>query len=136
VFDDGSGLSEVSLTWPGGPITSVQNVSGVLAEGKEKTPWPGLEVSLRSAVSSGGVTKTLPDSSGHFAFKGVPAGFYALHIDDLQPNTGYLSKVEGDIPIRVTADAPNASLPLWGLVAGSCGLSAYTDANSIIIFGP
>jgi len=135
VYDDGSGVSEVSLTWPGGPITAVQNVSGVLGAGKEKDPWPGLEVSLKSALP-GNIAKALTDASGHFTFNGIPSGFYVMHVSDPRPSTGYLSKLEGDIAIQVSADAANRELPLWGLAMGSCGLSAYKDANSMIIFSP
>jgi hypothetical protein len=136
VYDDGSGISEVSLTWPGGPITVVQSVSGIFGAGEEKSPWPGLEISLKS-VSPGSIAKGVTDSSGHFAFQGISSGFYALHVSDPRPNTGgYLSKLEGDIPIEVRADAPSRELPLWGLVLSSCGLAAYKDKHSMIIFSP
>jgi hypothetical protein len=136
VYDDSpSGVSEVSLTWPGGPITAIQSVSGVFGAGKEKDPRPGLEVSLKNA-SSGNIAKVMTDASGHFMFREVSPGFYALHVSDPRPSVGSLSKLEGDIAIQVTPDATNGELPRWGLVMSSCGLSAYKDANSMIIFSP
>jgi hypothetical protein len=135
VYDDGSGVSEISLTWPGGPITGVQSVSGVFGSGREKEPWPGLEVSLKN-TSSGNIAKAVTDASGRFTFRRIPSGFYALHVSDPRPKEGYLPKLEGDIAIQVSADAANSELPRWGLVMGSCGLSAYKDANSMIIFSP
>jgi hypothetical protein len=114
VYDDGSGVSEVPLTWPGGPVTVVRSVSGTFAGGKHKFPWPGLEISLPNA-SSASIAKGVTDSSGHFVFQGIPSGFYALQVSDPGPNTGgYLSQLEGDIPIEVRADAPNRELPLFG----------------------
>ena len=135
VYDDGPGASEVSLTWPGGPITAVQNVSGEFGAGKEKDPWPGLEVFLRNS-SSGNIAKVVTDSSGHFTLHGIPPGFYALHVSDPRPNVGRLLKLDGNIAIQVSPDATDHELPRWGLVMGSCGLSAYKDANSMIIFSP
>jgi hypothetical protein len=135
VYDDDSGVSEVSLTWPGGPITAVQSLSGVLGSGKEHDPWPGLEVSLKN-TSSGNIAKAVTDASGHFTFRGIPSGFYALHVSDPRLSAGYLSKLEGDLAIQVSPDAANRELPRWGLVMSSCGLSAYKDEHSMIIFGP
>ncbi len=136
VYDDGSGASEVSLTWPGGPITAVQRVSGIIGAGENKFPWPGLEISLMNA-SSGSIAKAVTDSSGHFAFEGIPSGYYALHLSDPRPKTGgYLPKFEGNIPIEVRADAHNGELPLWGFAMSSCGLIAYTREDSMIVFGP
>jgi hypothetical protein len=135
VYDDGpSVVSEVSLTWPGGPITAVQSVSGVLGAGKEKDPWPGLEVSLKDH-SSGKIAQVVTDASGHFTLRDVSPGFYLLHVVDPRRSVGYLSKLEGDIALRVSPDATNRELPRWGLVMGSCGLSAYKDAT-MIIFSP
>jgi hypothetical protein len=136
VYDDGSGSSEVSLTWPGGPITQVQSISGVLGSGKGKDPWPGLELALRSASPAESIAKTTTDSSGHFAFRDTPPGFYALHVRDQHASGGYLSKLEGDIVIQVSSEAANRELPLWGLIMSSCGLTAYKDEHSMIIFGP
>jgi hypothetical protein len=136
VYDDGpSRASEVSLTWPGGPIAAVQSVSGVFGAGKEKDPWPGLEVSLKNA-SPGNIAQVVTDASGHFTFREVSQGFYALHVSDPRPSVGYPSRLEGNIAIQVSLDASNLELPRWGLVMGSCGLSAYRDANSMIIFSP
>ena len=135
VYDDGSGASEVSLTWPGGPITVVQNISGVLGAGKEKDPWPGLEVLLKNA-SSGNIAQVVTDPSGQFTFRGVSPGFYVLHVRDPRPSVEPLSNLEGDIAIQVTPDATDRELPRWGLEMSSCGLSAYKDANSMIIFSP
>lgn len=135
VYDDGSGVSEVSLIWPGGPITAVRGVSGILGAGDSKFPWPGLEISLMNATS-GSIANAVTDSSGHFAFERIPSGFYALHVKDPRPQVGgYLSKLEGNIPIEVRTDASNVELPRWGLVMSSCGLSAYKDEHSMIIFG-
>jgi len=114
----------------------VRSVSGTFRAGKDKFPWPGLEISLKNA-SSGSIAKAVTDSRGHFAFPGIGSGFYALDVSDPGPNTGgYLSKLEGDIAIEVRADAPNRELPFWGLVMTSCGLAAYQDGHSMIIFGP
>ena len=46
VYDDGSGAPEISLTWPGGPVTAIQNVAGVLGEGRSRVPWVGARVTL------------------------------------------------------------------------------------------
>lgn len=136
VYDDGSGVSEVSLKWPGGPVTAVRSVSGTFGAGESGFPWPGLEISLINA-SSGSVASAVTDSSGHFAFEKIPSGFYALHVKDPRPPSGgYLSKLEGNIPIEVRADASNVELPRWGLVMSSCGISAYKDEHTMIIFGP
>ena len=135
VYDDGSGASEVSLTWPGGPITVVQNISGVLGAGREKDPWPGLEVLLKNATS-GNIAQVVTDASGHFVFRGVSPGFYVLHVRDPRPSAGPLSKLEGDIAIQVSPDAKDSELPRWGLEMSDCGLCAYKDAKSMIFFSP
>jgi hypothetical protein len=134
VYDDGSGASEVSLTWPGGPITVIQNVSGVLGEGSSRVPWVGAQVSLRGAASDLGEKET--DTNGRFAFEGVAPGFYALHVKARVSYPARLPQLEGDIPIQVSKSATNYELPTWGFVASSCGLSAHKDAHSMIIFSP
>jgi hypothetical protein len=136
VYDDSSGGSEVSLTWPGGPITQVQNVSGILGEGSSRVPWVGTLVALRGR--NGEVGNTVTDSHGRFNFGGIAPGFYALHVKDgdAAATPGPIPQLEGDVPIEVRKDATNFELPLWGFVASSCGLSAYTGANSMILFEP
>jgi hypothetical protein len=136
VYDDGSGSSEIGLTWPGGPITEIQNVSGVLALGKGKGPWIGVEVALKDSVPNKSVGGVETDSQGRFKIPGVPPGFYALHVRAKIPNPARLPQLEGDIPIQVSDSAVNYELPTWGFVAGSCGLAAYKDADSMIIFSP
>jgi len=134
VYDDGSGASEISLTWPGGPITQIRNVSGVLGEGSNRVPWVGAQVSLRGASSDLGEKET--DTNGRFAFEGVTPGFFALHVKAKVPYPVRLTQLEGDIPIQVSNSAPNYELPTWGFVASSCGLAAYKDPQSMIIFSP
>jgi hypothetical protein len=136
VYDDGSGASEISLTWPGGPITQIRRVSGVLGEGNSRAPWVGARVALRS--TNGEVGEEITDSRGRFEFGGVEPGFYALHVKDADavPSSALVSQLEGDVAIEVRRDATNLELPLWGFVASSCGLSAYVDARSMILFGP
>ncbi len=132
VYDDGSGASEISLTWPGGPITQIQNVSGVLGEGSSRVPWVGARVALRSP--NGEVGKEVTDSRGRFEFGGIAPGFYALHIAEFQTNADTPFRVEGDIPIQVSRDAVNYELPTWGFVMSDCGLMAYGNSHSMIIF--
>jgi hypothetical protein len=136
VYDDGSGASEISLTWPGGPITEVQNVAGVLRLGNGKDPWAGAEIVLKGAESEKSIAEAESDSQGRFKFPGVPPGFYALQVRAKIPNQPRLPQLEGNIPIQVSVDAANRELPSWGFVASSCGLAAYTDAQSMIIFSP
>jgi hypothetical protein len=133
-FDDGSGTSEIVLTWPGGPVTEIQRVSGVLGEGRGRVPWVGAEIVLKS--SKGDVGKEVTDSQGRFEFRGIAPGFYALHISEPHASQDSPYRVEGDVPIRVNEDAPNHELPTWGFVMSDCGLAAYKDASSMIIFGP
>jgi hypothetical protein len=52
------------------------------------------------------------------------------------PNPAHLPQLEGDIPIQVSKVATNYELPTWGFVASSCGLAAYKDPGSMIIFSP
>jgi hypothetical protein len=136
IYEDGSGTSEVGLTWPGGPITPIQNVSGILGEGSSKVPWVGALVELKGPT--GKVGKKVTDSHGRFDFDGIAPGFYALHVKDPGAATGpaRVPQLEGDVAIEVRKDAANVELPLWGFVASSCGLSAYTLSNSMIIFEP
>jgi hypothetical protein len=136
VYDDGSGASEVSLTWPGGPITPIQNVSGVLGEGSSKVPWVGALVALKGP--DGEIENKVTDSQGRFDFGRIPPGFYALHIKDpgAAPAPNRIPQPEGDVAVEVRKDATNVELPLWGFVATDCGLAAYTDANSMIMFSP
>jgi hypothetical protein len=138
VYDDGSGASEISLTWPGGPITQIQNASGKLGVGPEKAPWVGAEVVLKNAGSDKSIRASTTDAEGRFSFNDVPPGFYTLHLKDpnAMPAPTRIPQLEGDVAIEVRKDAPNAELPSWGFVAGSCGLSAYTSAHSMIIFTP
>jgi hypothetical protein len=136
VYDDGSGASEISLTWPGGPITEVQNVSGVLGLDKGKYPWPDAEIVLKGPASEDGIGQTKSDSQGRFKIPGIPPGFYALHVKAKIPNPARLPQLEGDIPIQVSKAAANYELPTWGFVASSCGLAAYKDSGSMIIFSP
>jgi hypothetical protein len=136
VYDDGSGASEISLTWPGGPITEVQNVSGFLGLDKGRYPWPDAEIALKGPASDESVGQTESDSQGRFKFPGIPPGFYALHVKARVPNPARLPQLEGDIPIQVSVRATNYELPTWGFVASSCGLAAYKDPGSMIIFSP
>jgi hypothetical protein len=136
VYDDGSGASEISLTWPGGPITEVQNVSGVLGLGRGKDAWTDAQITLKGPQSDESIGQTESDPHGRFAFPGVSPGFYALHVKAKVPNPARLPQLEGDIAIHVSTGAANYELPTWGFVAGSCGLSAYKDAQSMIIFSP
>ena len=136
VYDDGSGTSEVGLTWPGGPITQIQIVSGILGEGTGRVPWVDARVALMSP--NGEVGKEVTDSRGRFGFAAIAPGFYALHVRDanVTANSGSVPELEGDVAIEVRKDALNIELPLWGFVASSCGLAAYVDPHSMIIFGP
>ena len=136
VYEDGSGTSEVSLTWPGGPVTQIQNVLGILGEGSGRVPWVGAFVALRGP--SGEVGEKVTDSNGRFEFDDISSGFYALHVKDSDAisSPSPIPRLEGDVAIEVRKDATNVELPLWGFVGSSCGLSAYTGANSMIIFGP
>jgi hypothetical protein len=136
VYDDGSGASEISLTWPGGPITEVQNVSGVLGLDRGKYPWADAEIALKGPTSEEVIGQTESDSQGRFRFPGIPPGFYALHVKAKVPNPARLPQLEGDIPIQVSKGATNYELPTWGFVASSCGLAAYKDPGSMIIFSP
>jgi hypothetical protein len=136
VYDDGSGASEISLTWPGGPITEIQNVSGVLALGKGKDPWADAEIALIDAVSGKSIGEVESDSQGRFKFPGIQPGFYALHVKAKVPYPARLPQLEGDIPIQLSDSATNYELPTWGFVPSSCGLAAYKDAQSMIIFSP
>ena len=136
VYDGGYGASEISLTWPGGPITEIQNVSGVLALGKGKDPWADAEVALKDAVSEKSIGEVEADSQGRFKFPGIQPGFYALHVKAKIPYPARLPQLEGDIPIQVSNSAANYELPTWGYTASSCGLSAYKDTQSMIIFSP
>ncbi len=136
VYDDGSGASEISLTWPGGPITEVQNVSGVPGLDKGKYPWADAEIALKGPASEDSIGQTESDSQGRFKFPVIPPGFYALHVRAEVPNPAHLPQLEGDIPIQVSKVATNYELPTWGFVASSCGLAAYKDPGSMIIFSP
>ena len=136
VYDDGSGASEISLTWPGGPITEVQNVSGVLGLGKGKDPWAGAEIALKDPISEKNIAEGESDAQGRFRFPSVPPGFYALHVRAKIANPARLPQLEGDVPIQVSKSAENYELPTLGFVASSCGLAAYKDAQSMIIFSP
>jgi hypothetical protein len=136
IYDDGSGASEIDLTWPGGPITEIQNVSGVLALGKGKDPWADADVALKDAVSEKSIGEVESDSQGRFKFPGIQPGFYALHVKAKVPYPARLPQLEGDIPIQVSNSATNYELPTWGFVASSCGLAAYKDSLSMIIFSP
>jgi hypothetical protein len=136
VYDDGSGASQISLTWPGGPITEIQHVSGVLGLDKGKYPWADAEIALEGPASEDSIGQTESDSQGRFKFGGIPPGFYALHVKAKVPNPVRLPQLEGNIAIRVSDNATNYELPTWGYVASSCGLSAYKDAQSMIIFSP
>lgn len=135
VYDDGSGVSELSLTWPGGPITKVQNASGKLGLGAGRVPWVGAKVELKGTANKN-LGESTTDVDGRFSFPGVPPGFYALRVRNTVPNPDPLPQLEGDIPIEIRKDAPNVELPSWGFAAGSCGLSAYTGQDSMIIFAP
>ncbi len=136
VYDDGSGASEIGLTWPGGPITEIQNVSGVLGLGRDRVPWVGAEITLRGSASEESIAGAESDSQGRFKFPGIQPGFYALHVRAKDPNPPRLPQLQGDIPVQVSNSAANYELPTWGYVASSCGLSAYKDAQSMIIFSP
>jgi hypothetical protein len=102
-YDDGSGASEISLTWSGGPITQIQNVSGVLGEGRGRVPWVGARVALSSP--NGEVGNEVTDSRGRLEFGAIAPGFYALHIAEAQTNADTPFRVEGDVPIQVSRGA-------------------------------
>ena len=98
VYDDGSGVSGVSLAGPGGPITQIQNVSGILGEGSSSVPWVGALVELRGP--SGEDEKKYTDSHGRFEFGEVAPGFYALHVKDPNAETpARFPQLEGDVAI-------------------------------------
>jgi len=115
VYDDGSGASEISLTWPGGPITEIQNVSGVFGLGKDKDLWVGAEITLKDSASKKHIAEGESDSQGRFKFPSVPPGFYAWHVRAKIPNPGRLPQLEGDVAIRVSSSAENFELPTLGL---------------------
>lgn len=136
LYNDGSGLSELSLVWPGGPLTRIRSASGKLGLASRSVPWVGAHVELRDATSDKSIRESVTDAEGRFSFLRVPPGFYALHIRDAAINDDPVPQLEGNVPIEIRNDAPNDELPLWGFVASDCGLAAHTGENSVMIFAP
>ncbi len=128
-----SSKSSITLAWPGTSFLKLQTVAGALEVGKEYAPLAGAKVEVTDALSllSLGITST--DERGTFGIKGVTAGFYVLHIQQ-PPDCDHGCNIKGHILIEIDANASSIRLPRYGLFMGSCGLGAYKEDGSMVLF--
>lgn len=129
--NDESGASEITLTWPMGPILTVQSVTGHLLAGKERFPFPGMNVWLTDTVSGKEIGRTSTDQQGAFMFQVASPGLYVLHIE---PRMCAGICIQGRILIDVDPKAKNREFPRYGLTMTSCGLAGYKDDGSMVEF--
>jgi len=132
--DDSSGGTEVTLTWPAGPIATLQSIAGPLLAGNMRAPLVGADVQLTDTVSGKELGRTTTDAKGMFAFQVQPSGLYVLHIADRQKCDRYLCNIKGNILVEVDPKAGDAGFPRYGLIKSSCGLSAFKDDGTMVIF--
>jgi hypothetical protein len=131
---DGSGSTEITLAWPEGPISKVENLAGNLLVGGQRAALADARVWLTDTVSGKEIGRISTDEKGRFAFQNLVPGLYVLHIEEPRECSRYLCKIRGKILVEVDAKAKGAQFPGYGLFMSSCGLSAYTDDGSMLLF--
>jgi len=131
---DGSGSTVITLTWPEGPISKVENLAGNLLVGRQRSALAGAHVWLTDTVSGKELERISTDEKGRFAFQNLVPGLYVLHIEEHRECSRYMCKIEGEILVEVDANAKDAQFPGYGLIMSSCGLSAYKDDGSLLLF--
>lgn len=131
---DGSGSTVITLTWPEGPISKVETLAGNLLVGWQRSALAGAHVWLTDTVSGKELGGTSTDEKGRFAFQHLVPGLYVLHIEEHRECSRYMCKIKGKILVEVDANAKDAQFPGYGLFMSSCGLSAYKDDGSMLLF--
>src|SRR5580658_940953 len=131
---DGSGSTEITLTWPEGPISKVENLAGNLLVGWQRSALAGAYVWLTDSVSGKELGRISTDEKGRFAFQNLVPGLYVLHIEEHRECSRYMCKIEGKILSELNASANDAEFPRYGLIMSSCGLEALKDDGSTVLF--
>jgi hypothetical protein len=124
----------ITLTWPEGPILRTHSLTGHLLVGRQQSALAGAAVWLTDTRSGEEVGRTSTDERGGFAFRSAVPGLYALHLKENRDCSRYLCKLEGKILVEVDARAHDAEFPRYGLVMSSCGLGAFNDNGSLVLF--
>jgi hypothetical protein len=131
---DGSGSTEITLTWPEGPISKVGNLAGNLLAGWQRSALPEAHVWLTDTVSGKELGRVSTDKKGRFAFHNLVPGLYVLHIEEHRECSRSMCKIEGEILVELDTSANDAEFPRYGLTMSSCGLEALKDNGSTVLF--
>ncbi|MGA7561170.1 MAG: carboxypeptidase-like regulatory domain-containing protein [Terriglobales bacterium] len=131
---DGCGSTVITLTWPEGPISKVKNLAGNLLVGRQGSPLADAQVWLTDTVSGKELGRISTDEKGRFEFQNLVPGLYALHIEEHRECSRYLCKIEGKILVEVDANAKDAQFLRYSLFMSSCGLCAYKNDGSMLLF--
>ncbi len=132
--NDDSGVTEITLTWPAGPISKAQSIAGHLFAGNQQSVLAGADVWVTDTLSGKEIGKTSTDEQGKFAFQKLVPGLYVLHIEEHRDCSRYMCKIKGKILVEVDPLANDVEFPRYGLIMSSCGLSAYKDDGSVLLF--
>lgn len=129
--------SGLTLKWPDQAVFKARTLVGTLmrtrlleviaqngsrARGRTETPLSNVNLRLTESTSGSVLRDWLSDEQGSFD-AGVPSpGLYVLHVSEA--NSKSPTRVDGDILIEITPDAPNERMPTLALSVSSCGTSA------------
>ena len=130
-----SARSRLTLEWPAHTVFPIQNLAGVVAVDRGLLPLPGAVMLLVDATSGQQIGAAVADQKGRFEFRGwVDPGLYILRISaqGVEKRAGTL--LSGSIFVRLDSEAKDKELPRLGLMMSSCGLSAYRDDDTMVIF--
>jgi hypothetical protein len=131
---DSSGSTEITLTWPEGPISKVENLAGNLLAGWQRSALAEAHVWLTDTVSGKELGRVSTDKKGRFAFRNLVPGLHVLHIEEGRECSRPMCKIEGKILVALDASANDAEFPRYGLTMSSCGLEALKDDGSTVFF--
>ena len=133
---DAAGDAKLTLQWPAVPVPIIrlQHLAGNLAVGKEHTALANAEIALVEAYSAQDIGKTMTDSQGRFAFEDLKPGLYVMHIEEQSDSHHQMWKIEGRMVLELSPNAANTELPRYGLIFTDCGLGAYKEDGSRILF--
>jgi len=131
--NDASGETVITLTWPMGPISKVRTFAGHLLDKQQFAP-AGADVRLTDTLSAKELERTATDERGKFAFQSVVPGLYLLHVEPPEDCSRGLCGINGNILVELDSAAKDLELPRYSLFMSSCGLGAYKDDGSVLLF--
>lgn len=135
--------SELTFHWPAHQIFSLRQITGTLVADRDPrtpltrtVPLANASVLLIDAISAQQLGATVTNDHGFFQFpSSVEPGLYILRLSE--QGLGHKDRddlIQGFIFVEVDGKATTAELPKMSLMMSTCGLTAFSDKDHMVIF--